>query len=66
MYATPAKRLPQAAAPNRDQPPHMSAEYAQSLLRMLTGGNESLLSDSSQVPIPNGQQLYTRHSLNNW
>jgi hypothetical protein len=42
----------------------ISADYAQSLLRMLTGGNDSLFTDSSLVSIPNGQQLYTRNFLN--
>ncbi len=63
MYASPVKPNcpPRVSNPNQPQP--ISAEYAQSLLRMLTGGNESLFSDSSLVSIPNGQQLYTRYSL---
>jgi hypothetical protein len=65
MYASPVKPNcpPRVSNPNQPQP--ISAEYAQSLLRMLTGGNESLFADSSLVSIPNGQQLYTRYSLHN-
>ena len=63
MYATTVKpKLPQRAA-TANQPQAISAEYAQSLLRMLTGGNESLFADSALVSVPNGQQLYTRYSL---
>jgi hypothetical protein len=65
MYASPVKPNcpPRVFNPNLSQP--ISAEYAQSLLRMLTSGSESLFADSSLVSIPNGQQLYTRNSLHN-
>ena len=63
MYASPVKPKRPQRMSNPNQPSPISAEYAQSLLRMLTGGNESLFADSSLVSIPNGQQLYTRHSL---
>jgi hypothetical protein len=63
MYASTLKPKRPLRVSATNQPPAISAEYAQSLLRMLTGGNESLFADSSLVSVPNGQQLYTRHSL---
>ncbi len=63
MYASPVKPKSPSRVANPNQPQPISAEYAQSLLRMLTGGNESLFADSSLVSIPNGQHLYTRYSL---
>lgn len=63
MYASSVKPKPPQRMSNPIQAQPISADYAQSLLRMLTGGNDSLFTDSSLVSIPNGQQLYTRNFL---